>query len=72
MRQVNDELANRIRRARAEAGLSREHLAGKIGVSLATVAATNQGRTQEFRSTMLNNIAMATGKPLVWFLEEAA
>lgn len=65
-----DELATRIRRARVEAGLSREHLAGEIGVSLATVVRYETGRTRRVSVELLNKIAVATGKPLVWFLKD--
>jgi transcriptional regulator with XRE-family HTH domain len=72
-----DEFSTRIRRARTEAGLSREHLAGKIGVSLATVVRYETGRTQRISISLLGKIAQATGKPVVWFFgangdEEAA
>ena len=64
-----DELAVRIRRARVEAGLSREYLAGKIGVSLATIVRYETGRTRRISVELLDKIAGATGKPLVWFFE---
>jgi transcriptional regulator with XRE-family HTH domain len=64
-----DELAARIRTARKEAGLTREHLAGKIDVSLATVVRYETGRTQNISTVRLSRIAEATGKPIVWFFE---
>ena len=64
-----DELALKIRRARNEAGLSRELLAGKVGVSLATVVRYETGRTQRISLELLVKIAAATGKPVIWFLE---
>jgi transcriptional regulator with XRE-family HTH domain len=64
-----DDLSLKIRRARNEAGLSRELLAGKVGVSLATVVRYETGRTQRVSLELLVKIAEATGKPLVWFFE---
>jgi transcriptional regulator with XRE-family HTH domain len=67
---VNDELAQRIRRARTEAGLSREHLAGRVGVSLATIVRWETGRTRRLSLDTLGKIAEATDKPIVWFFQK--
>jgi transcriptional regulator with XRE-family HTH domain len=64
-----DEFAVRIRQARREAGLSRELLAGKIGVSLSTVVRYETGRTHRISMDLLAKIAQATDKPVVWFFE---
>ena len=64
-----DELSARIRRARTEAELSREHLAWKIEVSLATLVRYETGRTQRISAARLARIAAATGKPIGWFFE---
>ena len=64
-----DQLATRIRVARKEAGLSREHLAGKVGVSLSTVVRWETMRTRRLSVARLAQIAEATGKPIGWFLE---
>lgn len=64
-----DELAIRLRLARTEAGLSRELLAGMIGVSFATLVRYETGRTQRTSLETLAKIAEATDKPLVWFFE---
>lgn len=66
---MTDELASRIRQARIDAGLSREHLAGKIGVSLATLVRYETGRTHRISIELLLKIARATDKPIVWFFE---
>lgn len=66
---MTDELAVRIRQARTDAGLSREYLAGKIGVSLATVVRYETGRTHRISIELLSKIAEATNKPIVWFFE---
>lgn len=67
-----DHLADRIRQARVEAELSRETLAGDLGVSLATVVRYETGRTKRLSADRLIEIAKATGKPLSYFLGKAA
>ena len=70
---MNDnELSDRIRKARTEAGLSRELLAVKIGVSMSTLVNYETGRTKRMPLAKLDKIAQATGKPVLWFLEERA
>lgn len=63
-----DELATKIRQARVDAGLSREKLAGELGVSLATVVRYETGRTKRIGVRTLSLIAVATGKPVTFFL----
>lgn len=67
-----DQLASRIRKAREESGLSREKLAGELGVSLATVVRYETGRTKRISTETLISIAKATGQPLSFFLGKVA
>jgi transcriptional regulator with XRE-family HTH domain len=66
------DLSTRIRRARTEAGLTREQLAVKIGVSMATLVRYETGRTKRLPLVKLDKIAQATGKPVVWFFDKEA
>lgn len=63
-----DSLAQKIRAARNEAGLSREKLAGELGVSLVTLVRYETGRSTDITVKKLVGIAQATGKPLSYFL----
>lgn len=69
---TTDPLASKIRQARTEAGMSREGLAGRLGVSLATVIRLETGRTQRISTDTLVGIAKATKKPLSFFLGKVA
>ncbi|HEY7252166.1 MAG TPA: helix-turn-helix transcriptional regulator [Methylomirabilota bacterium] len=67
-----DELATRIRKARVESGLSREHLAARLDVSYKTVVRYETGRSRNISAARLIRIAEATGKPIAWFFEAPA
>ena len=67
-----DALAARIRQAREEAGLSRELVAGQIGVSLATLIRYETDDRNRITLDKLQRIAEVTGKPLVWFINDVA
>jgi len=67
-----DIVSKNIRTARVEAGLSREALAGLLGVSLATLVRYETGRSTDISMKKMLVIAHATGKPLDYFLSEAA
>jgi transcriptional regulator with XRE-family HTH domain len=67
-----DPLAKKIRKARTDAALSRETLAGALDVSLATLVRYETGRTQRISAEMLIAISKATGKPLAYFLGKVA
>lgn len=67
-----DALSDRILQARKEAQLSREAVAVTLGVSLRTVARWETGETANITATRLAQIAQTTGKPLSFFLHEAA
>lgn len=67
-----DALATRIRAARKTADLSREQLAGSLGVSLATLVRYETGRTERISMRRVQAIAKATNHPLSYFLEETA
>lgn len=67
-----DELSKRIAQARGDAGLSREQLAGELGVSLATVVRMETGRTKRVSADRLLEVARVTRKPLSFFLGKAA
>lgn len=67
-----DPLAQKIRAARVEAGLSREKLAGELGVSLVTVVRYETGRSTDIKLKKLMLIAEATKKPLSYFIGKAA
>jgi transcriptional regulator with XRE-family HTH domain len=58
-----------IRRARRESGLSQEALAERIGVPPTALDRYEQG--QQISSRHLELIAIATGKPVSFFLDEA-
>lgn len=69
---MGSELSSRIRQARVDAALSREKLAGELGVSLATVVRYETGRTKRISTETLVRIAKATRQPLSYFLGKAA
>ena len=69
---TDKELARRIRQARVEAGLSRELLAVKIGVSMSTLVSYETGRVKRMPLARLDRIAQVTGKPVLWFLDTKA
>jgi transcriptional regulator with XRE-family HTH domain len=58
-----------IRRARRESGLSQEALAERIGLPPTALDRYEQG--QQISSRHLELIAIATGKPVSFFLDEA-
>jgi transcriptional regulator with XRE-family HTH domain len=66
-----DQLAEKIRKARKDADLSREELAAALGVSLVTVVRIETGRTMNVSAVRLLGIAKATKKPLAFFLGKA-
>lgn len=61
-------LPQRIRQARREAGLSQERLAQLIGVSHRQMQRMEYGDAPDIGVGMLERIALATGKPLTWFV----
>lgn len=67
-----DTLADRIRTARKESGMSREQAAVALGVSLRTFARWETGESQQLTATRLQQIAAVLGKPLAYFLSEVA
>lgn len=67
-----DALADKIRKARVDAGLSREKLAAELGVSLATIVRLETGRTARVSTERLLGVAKATKRPLTYFLGKAA
>lgn len=67
-----DPLASKIRQARKDADMSREKLAGELGVSLATVVRLETGRTKQVSAARLVAVAVATKKPLSYFLGPVA
>jgi transcriptional regulator with XRE-family HTH domain len=69
---VTSTLHSRIREARREAGLAREPLAVKLGISVSTLRNYETGRTQRISYEMLAAIALETGKPLSFFVSEVA
>jgi transcriptional regulator with XRE-family HTH domain len=69
---VADQLPAKIREARRDAGMKREHLAVALGVSLSTIVRWETGRTNRISVNTVAAIAKATGKPLPFFFEEAA
>lgn len=76
-RSLEQELGDRIRQARREAGLTAEQMAPLIGVTLATIYRHETGKTKQIGFARLVRIAEVTGKPLSWFFtdngnEEAA
>jgi transcriptional regulator with XRE-family HTH domain len=62
----------RIRQAREDAGLKREPMAVKLGISVSTLRNYETGRTQRISYQTLAAIARETGKPLSFFVEEVA
>lgn len=69
---MSTEMSDRIRAARKSAGLSREKLAGELGVSLSTVVRLETGRTKRVSVEMLQAVARATGQPLAYFITDKA
>ena len=67
-----DTLHSRIREARREAGLKREPLAVKLGISVSTLRNYETGRTQRITYEMLVAIARETEKPLSYFVADVA
>lgn len=67
-----DPLAQKIRKSRVDAGVSREAMAAALGVSLATLVRYETGRTQRISAQQLVVIGKMTGKPLTYFLGRAA
>lgn len=67
-----DPLASKIRSARERSGLTREQLAAKLGVSLATVVRLETGRTTRVTTDRLLAVAKATKQPLSFFLGKVA
>ena len=67
-----DALADKIRKARDASGLTREQMAVKLGVSLATVVRLETGRTRRVSTDRLIDIAKATKQPLSYFLGKVA
>lgn len=61
-------LGNRIRTARDAAGLTREEVAARIGVNWRTLARYESGETKRISYETLVEIAVATGKPISYFL----
>lgn len=69
---MTDSLSEKIAQARREADLSREQVAGALGVSLSTIVRYETGRTQRISTDTLLEIARVTRKPLSFFLGKAA
>lgn len=67
-----DDIAAKVRTARKDAGLSREQLAGHLGVSLSTVVRLETGRTQRITLATLALVAAATNRPLSYFIDPVA
>lgn len=65
----NELIADRLRQARTQAGLSQEELAEKIGLTTVSISKFETGRRQPRVST-LERVAEATGTPLAWFFSE--
>src|SRR6266699_3358624 len=67
MREITaEELGRRIRAARQAVGFSQEQLASELGISQPTISRIEQG--QDLTSTLLNRIAILTGRDLGYFL----
>lgn len=71
-RQVPASVPTRIRSARVEAGLTREQMAPKVGVTLRTLARWENGETERISFASLQRVANATGKHVSWFFGDAA
>lgn len=69
---MSDELAILIRKARTDAGFSREQVAAGLGVSLVTVVRMESGRTKRISAERLVQLGALTNKPLSFFLGKAA
>lgn len=65
---VMDGLGQRIRNAREAAGLPREKMAPRIGVSLSTLARYESGESDRIPLAAVLKIAEETGQPLSYFL----
>lgn len=59
----------RLARARIEAGLTQEELAGRIGASVFSVGKYERGDRVP-RGPRLRRIAKVTGRPVAWFFED--
>lgn len=69
--QVADKVSSRIRSARTEAGLTREQMAPRLGVTLRTLSRWESGETPGISFTSLALIAEVTGKPIAYFVSAA-
>ena len=69
MAMMNEEkaLAERIQRARNEAGLSQEELGTRLGIEQSTVSKIETG-ISEIGAIRLVRIATVLGRPVTWFL----
>jgi transcriptional regulator with XRE-family HTH domain len=67
-----DALADKIRKARKDAGISPEKMAVTLGISVSTLMRMETGRTREISVQALMKIAKATKQPLSYFLGKAA
>lgn len=68
---VNASLGSRIRSARKDAGISPEALAVDLGVSAATIFRIERDAT-DVSVKRLGRIAEVTGKPISYFIGQAA
>jgi transcriptional regulator with XRE-family HTH domain len=63
----------KVKRARAEAGLSQAELAARIGCSARSVQNWEMnGKSRRPHSRYIRSLAEATGKPIAWFFEDSA
>jgi hypothetical protein len=62
----------KIRRARLDAGLSRQQFAQLFDLSISSVIRLDRSEPRRLSVRRVRAIAQATGKPLSFFLEEAA
>ena len=69
---MTDQLADRIRSARDDAGMTRENMAPQLGVAVRTLSRWESGETQGIRVEMVAAIARLTGKPMAFFVSEEA
>lgn len=66
------ELGQRIREAREEAGFTAEQMAPLVGVTMGTLLRHERGETKRISYERLARIGEVTGKPLSWFMGQAA
>lgn len=66
-----DSLGTRIQEARSKAGFTQEQFAPILGVSLRTLTRYEQG-VSDISVEMLIKVAKLTGRPMSFFLAEAA